>query len=71
MVFVHDWDAVAEGFVPALITYRASPSLYIPENSEWLRDHIKGSQLAAFNGGHIHFLQDPDHFNQVVMDFIG
>lgn len=56
--------------VPALITYGARLSLYIPENSEYLRDHIKGSQLASFDGGHIHFLQDADHFNQVVMDFI-
>ena len=42
--------------VPALITYGAKESLYKPENSQWLKDNIKGSQLAAFNGGHIHFL---------------
>ncbi|HIU25745.1 MAG TPA: alpha/beta hydrolase [Candidatus Copromorpha excrementigallinarum] len=56
--------------VPALITYGAKESLYKPENSQWLKDNIKGSQLAAFNGGHIHFLQDAENFNKTVIDFI-
>lgn len=57
--------------VPALITYGAKKSLYAPENSQWLKDNIKGSELAAFDGGHIHFLQDAENFNKTVIDFIG
>lgn len=56
--------------VPCLITYGKRKSLYHPANSEWLRDHIPGSKLAGFNGGHIHFLQDADAFNQAVLSFI-
>jgi pimeloyl-ACP methyl ester carboxylesterase len=57
--------------VPTLITYGTAKSLYCAENSKWLQEHIKGSQLAGFNGGHIHFMEDPDKFNKAVADFIG
>jgi non-heme chloroperoxidase len=64
-------DLLPKITVPTLITYGAKKSLYCPENSQYLQEKIKNSELAAFNGGHIHFMQDSDHFNKVVMDFIG
>lgn len=57
--------------VPALITYGRCPSLYTRESSEYLKEHISQATIASFNGGHIHFRQDPEHFNQVVTEFIG
>lgn len=56
--------------VPCLITYGERDSLYHPANSQWLCEHIDGAELAGFDGGHIHFLQDADHFNETVMAFI-
>lgn len=64
-------DMLSQITIPTLITYGARESLYSPENSEWLQEHIKGSTLAAFDGGHIHFMQDVDNFNKTVLDFIG
>ena len=63
-------DMLDKVTVPCLITYGELESLYHPENSVWLQEHIPGSELAGFNGGHIHFLQDPENFNKRVMEFI-
>jgi pimeloyl-ACP methyl ester carboxylesterase len=56
--------------VPCLYTYGARKSLYTKENAEWLQEHIPNCEIAAFDGGHIHFLQDAENFNKVVMEFI-
>jgi pimeloyl-ACP methyl ester carboxylesterase len=64
-------DMLPSIVIPALITYGTAKSLYTPENSVWLKEHIKGSQLEGFNGGHIHFLEDAEAFNKKVMEFIG
>lgn len=64
-------DLLPKITVPTLITYGAKESLYYPDASEYMNKNIKDSKLAAFDGGHIHFMQDADNFNKVVMDFIG
>ena len=71
-IMINDYRKVVETIsVPTLITYGTRTSLYSPESSKWLEDHIKEGKAVGFNGGHIHFLQDADNFNSTVMDFIG
>ena len=63
-------DMLKDIKVPCLYTYGARKSLYTEENAKWLEENIPGCRIAAFDGGHIHFLQDAENFNKVVMDFI-
>ena len=63
-------DMLDKIIVPCLYTYGSRKSLYTKENAEWLEEHIPNCEIAAFDGGHIHFLQDSDNFNKVVMEFI-
>ena len=71
-IMVNDYRKVIETIsVPTLITYGTHTSLYSPENSFWLEEHIEKGKAMGFDGGHIHFLQDSDNFNKAVMDFIG
>ena len=63
-------DVMEKITVPCLLTYGTCQSSKMPKTEEWLQAHINGSEVAAFNGGHIHFLQDPDHFNDVVLNFL-
>lgn len=64
-------DMLGKVTVPTLITYGKNPSLYAPENSEWIAEHMPNAKAVGFAGGHIHFLQDYENFNKTVMDFIG
>ena len=63
-------DMLKDIKVPCLYTYGARKSLYTEENAKWLEENIPDCRIAAFDGGHIHFLQDAENFNKVVMDFI-
>ena len=71
-IMMNDYRKVVETItVPTLITYGTRPSLYSPENSQWLVEHIKNSKAVGFDGGHAHHFQDADNFNKAVMEFIG
>lgn len=63
-------DMLDQVTVPALVTYGTEPSLYSPENSIWLQDHLPHGKAIGFCGGHIHFRQDVDKFNQELIKFI-
>lgn len=63
-------DMLSQITVPCLYTYGSRKSLYTKENAEWLQAHIPDCEIAAFDGGHIHFLQDADKFNKKVLDFL-
>ncbi len=63
-------DVMPKITVPCLLTYGTCRSKRMPHTEEWLHAHIKGSETAVFNGGHIHFLQDPERFNEVVLQFL-
>ena len=64
-------DLLPEITVPTLVTYGKRPSLYIPENSEYLGKRLPNAKVLSYDGGHIHFMQDSEKFNREVMEFIG
>ncbi|MBU3217360.1 alpha/beta hydrolase (plasmid) [Clostridium estertheticum] len=65
-------DILPKITVPTLITFGEESGLYPRENSEYLRDMIKGSKMVGFsNCGHSLMLEDPDKFNNEVKNFVG
>lgn len=67
-----DWrDLIPTIDIPTLIMAGLVGGVVKPEANKWNHDHIKGSKMETFNCGHFAFLEDTDHFNNAVMDFIG
>jgi pimeloyl-ACP methyl ester carboxylesterase len=57
--------------IPTFVTYGSSKSLYAPECSEYIKEHIPNAKIAAFKGGHICHLEDAENFNKAVIEFVG
>ena len=64
-------DVLPKITIPALITFGEESCLYSAENSEYMRDKIKDSKLVSFpKCGHALFLEEPEMFNKILMDFV-
>lgn len=63
-------SAAAKINKPALFCYADSP--YMPASAQQaMRQSVKGAQLEVFHGdGHALFVDDPDHFNSVLQNFL-
>ena len=64
-------SAAAKIDKPALFCYADSP--YMPAAAQRaMQQSVKGSRLEVFHGdGHALFVDDPDHFNSVLENFLG
>ena len=57
--------------VPCLLTYGTQSNYYPPENYEYMRKQIPDVQVIAFDGcGHALHIQDPELFNNTVINFL-
>ena len=62
-------DFVSTIPIPCFYAHGAVKSMYSPEYAQWLTSQIPNCREESFNGGHILFLQDAEHFNRSVIDF--
>ncbi len=66
-----DWrDVIPTVNIPTLVI-GAKNSHVLVSNNEWSHEHIPGSKLEIFETAHMMFMEEPERFNQVVMDFVG
>ncbi|MDD4091570.1 MAG: alpha/beta hydrolase [Smithellaceae bacterium] len=57
--------------VPCLLAYGTESNYYPPENYDYMKQQIPNARVVPFEGcGHALHLQDPDAFNQMVLDFL-
>lgn len=56
--------------VPVLLTYGKRKSFYDPAVSYGLAARIPNARVEGFDGGHMHFFQDAENFNQTVIEFL-
>jgi pimeloyl-ACP methyl ester carboxylesterase len=63
-------DTVQELDVPTLITYGALSQIYTEDAAAWMDEHIPLSRRVCFDdSGHAPHLEEPEHFNQTLVDF--
>lgn len=67
-----DYRAVLPGIsVPCLLTYGLESNYYGPENYFYMKSRIPDAEILPFEGcGHALHLQEPEKFNQAVLDFL-
>ncbi|HEX5751792.1 MAG TPA: alpha/beta hydrolase [Archangium sp.] len=70
-----DWrDLIPTLDVPTLVV-GGEVSIFHPRSQQWIARQIPGAQLSIFSasegGSHFMFLENPDKFNQLVLDFLG
>ncbi len=67
-----DYRPVLPGItVPCLLTYGTESNYYGPDNYEYMKSQIPDASILPFEGcGHALHIQEPDKFNNAVMDFI-
>jgi non-heme chloroperoxidase len=75
LLFIHcsiDWrDTIPLINLPTLVI-GGKKSLVPWQSQVWIHEHIPGSKLEIFEDrGHIMFYEEPDRFNQMLIDFIG
>lgn len=72
---MNDWSDVIPRIKTKTLIITGKASDKTPESQNWIKDSIPGSELVVFEkeerGSHFMFLENPDKFNQVVMEFIG
>lgn len=57
--------------VPCLLTYGTESNYYPPENYDYMQKQIPDARVVPFEGcGHALHIQDPEFFNNTVMDFL-
>jgi pimeloyl-ACP methyl ester carboxylesterase len=68
-----DYRPVLPGIkCPCLLTYGTESNYYGPDNYEYMKSRMPDASILPFEGcGHALHLQEPDKFNQAVMDFLG
>ena len=58
--------------VPCLLTYGTESNYYPPENYDYMQRQIPDARVIEFEGcGHALHIQDPELFNNAVMEFLG
>lgn len=57
--------------VPCLLTYGLESNYYPPANYEYMQSQIPDARTVSFTGcGHALHIQDPEKFNELVIDFL-
>lgn len=65
-------DTVQRLEVPTLITYGALSQIYTEEAAAWMDEHMPLSRRLCFaESGHAPHLEEPEEFNQALVDFAG
>ena len=65
-------DTVQRLEVPTLITYGALSQIYTEEAAAWMDEHMPRSRRLCFaESGHAPHLEEPEEFNQALVDFAG
>ncbi len=65
-------DAVQRLDVPTLITYGGLSQIYTEDAAAWMDEHMPRSRRLCFAGsGHAPHLEEPEEFNQALVDFAG
>ncbi|MEO6021536.1 MAG: alpha/beta hydrolase [Burkholderiales bacterium] len=69
-----DWRDVIPLINKPTLVVTGKASFFPLKSQEWIAKQIKGSKLEVFaaeeGGGHFMFLENPEKFNKVVMDFL-
>jgi non-heme chloroperoxidase len=70
-----DWrDTIQTITVPAVV-FSGRKSFFNPRSQEWIAQKIPGSRVHIYEeaegGSHFMFMENPDKFNQQVIDFLG
>ena len=67
-----DWrDIIPTINIPTLVIGSTKLGMVKPQANQWNHNHIPNSQLVFVQGAHGSFLEFPEEFDQIVMDFIG
>ena len=66
-----DWRDVIQTITLPTLVIGAKKSHVKVENNIWTHEHIPGSELKIFETAHMMFMEEPEAFNQAVIDFIG
>ncbi len=66
-----DWrDVIPTVTIPTLVV--GAKKSHVPvANNEWAHEHIPGSRLEILESAHMMFMEEPEEFNKIVMDFVG
>jgi non-heme chloroperoxidase len=69
--FHSDWRSMVPTVDLPMLVMSGRQSLIYPNTvGEWMADHLPNAQWHIFeNSGHAPFLEEPDQFNQVLVDF--
>ena len=63
-------DTVQHLDVPTLITYGGLSQIYTEDAAAWMDQHMPRSRRVCFpDSGHAPHLEEPEHFNQTLVDF--
>jgi pimeloyl-ACP methyl ester carboxylesterase len=70
-----DWrDTIQSITIPAVV-FGGEKSFFNPKSQEWIAKQIPGSRVHIYTeaegGSHFMFMENPDKFNQQVIDFLG
>ena len=67
-----DWrDVIPTITIPTLVIGSTKLDMVKAESNRWNHEHIVGSKLVFVQGAHGSFLEYPEEFNQIIIDFIG
>lgn len=67
-----DWsDVIPTINIPTLCLGSTKLGMVKEASNRWNHEHIKGSELKFLSGAHGSFLEYPEEFNKIVIDFIG
>lgn len=70
-----DWrDVIKTINVPAVV-FSGTKSFFTPRSQEWIAQQIPGAKVHIFQesegGSHFMFMENPEKFNRLVMEFLG
>ena len=66
-----DWrDVIKTVNIPTLIIGAKNSHVKV-SNNVWTHEQISGSRLEVFQTAHMMFMEEPESFNALIMDFIG
>jgi 3-oxoadipate enol-lactonase len=56
--------------IPTLVLTGAEDRLVPPDNARMITERIAGAELKELPGGHTFFIEHPELFNPLVIDFV-
>jgi non-heme chloroperoxidase len=70
-----DWRDTIKTITTPAVVFGGTKSFFTPRSQEWVAQQIPGSRVHIFDeaegGSHFMFMENPDKFNPLVMDFLG